>query len=714
MQEVSAMFGQIQLEELSVSLTPMEVQHLNRTRKDALKKIETKGVKLLVKEAASPSQDRKAKASSAAINISVITCDVNQVRADCLVNAANEDLAHKGGIAYAIARQAGTKFIASSNAYIEQHGKVPSGSACVCDPGNLAQVGVKHIINAVAPIYMSQPEPEPGLFSRFLNLVTSQSDPDQAALEAGYKRAILSALELADEKGCKSIAIPAIGTGVFGWDISIASELMIQVICDFQPKSLREVVLFDRCLTKTAQFRVSLEKYKNVKQADVTRDDLPPPMAFPDNPSKVWKWKDNNGKYVLYDWDQQREIELAYEANAQSVRITGDRAGIKSDSIHIPQGFRSAVYDIDFKKMKQINVKSQYCRDVRRDDWKKGDPLPALFEERKKAAAQQHATYVAQQKAKRSDQLASTVAVTSVTQNVIICGPPETLQYAADLLEQEKNTMYKTSHVLADLVQLKTCHFESILQDASLVQLMATKGVSLKTLPASGGFEMKYLDEASKYSIEARLNKLALMEVARQNDVSIPSHWKTQTVQEDHPYSVVKLSPDCAEYKAAAARFCDHGFKCKIESIERIENYQLWHRYSQQKAHLSKFRGHGKVGEVQMVHGTRKTDPGIIMETGFDFRHASEGYYGRGCYFAYSMTYSHNYSFKVNRGKQYQAFIGLVAAGESEIRQKIDRSIIKPKDGYDSVRGLVTDLDWAIIIYNLSSAYPQYLVTYSK
>ena len=58
----------------------------------------------------------------------------------------------------------------------------------------------------------------------------------------------------------------------------------------------------------------------------------------------------------------------------------------------------------------------------------------------------------------------------------------------------------------------------------------------------------------------------------------------------------------------------------KIIQLQRIQNQQLWDKYSLEMKHMSE-QNHGKVNEKKLFHGTRKTDPTVIVRAvrGIDF-----------------------------------------------------------------------------------------------
>ena len=132
--------------------------------------------------------------------IELIKGDITKMNTDAIVNAANEHLAHGGGVAGAISRAGGRDIQNESNDWIKKHGLVKTGSAAITSAGNLA---AKYIIHAVGPIMGSGDEDEK------------------------LKKATLSSLELADRYQLQSIAFPAISTGIFGYPLDRCANVML-------------------------------------------------------------------------------------------------------------------------------------------------------------------------------------------------------------------------------------------------------------------------------------------------------------------------------------------------------------------------------------------------------------------------------------------------------------------------------------------------------
>jgi O-acetyl-ADP-ribose deacetylase (regulator of RNase III) len=57
------------------------------------------------------------------------------------------------------------------------------------------------------------------------------------------RRTTRRCLEVADELGCRTLALPAFGTGVGGFPLSECAEIMVAEVRDHEPESLERVVL---------------------------------------------------------------------------------------------------------------------------------------------------------------------------------------------------------------------------------------------------------------------------------------------------------------------------------------------------------------------------------------------------------------------------------------------------------------------------------------
>jgi O-acetyl-ADP-ribose deacetylase (regulator of RNase III) len=141
--------------------------------------------------------------------LELIEGDITKLDTDAIVNAANERLAHGGGVAAAIARSGGPAIQRESNEWVRKRGRVPTGSAAMTSGGDLR---ADYVIHAVGPVYGSM-------------------SPSKAAQQLAS--AVRSALQMADEHDLQSIALPAISTGIFGYPLTEAAHVMLKSAVDY-------------------------------------------------------------------------------------------------------------------------------------------------------------------------------------------------------------------------------------------------------------------------------------------------------------------------------------------------------------------------------------------------------------------------------------------------------------------------------------------------
>lgn len=161
--------------------------------------------------------------------LELVEGDITEMDTDAIVNAANERLAHGGGVAGVISRKGGPAIQRESDAWVRQHGPVRTGTAAITSGGKLK---ARHVIHAVGPVYDGTP--------RSADLLAS---------------AVRAALSMADEHGLKSIALPAISTGIFGYPMEEAAQVMVSAAIGYaEGKTGLERVVF--CLYGQAPFGV--------------------------------------------------------------------------------------------------------------------------------------------------------------------------------------------------------------------------------------------------------------------------------------------------------------------------------------------------------------------------------------------------------------------------------------------------------------------------
>ncbi len=145
------------------------------------------------------------------VQIEVVEGDITALEVDAIANAANDRLWMGAGVAGAIKRAGGEEIERQAVAL----GPIALGDAVATEAGRLP---AKHVIHAAV---MGQ------------DLATNGE-----IVGAATRRS----LEVADELGLKSLALPAFGTGVGGFPLEEAAEIMIAEVRSFEPKSLERVL----------------------------------------------------------------------------------------------------------------------------------------------------------------------------------------------------------------------------------------------------------------------------------------------------------------------------------------------------------------------------------------------------------------------------------------------------------------------------------------
>ena len=142
--------------------------------------------------------------------------DITIENVDAIVNAANEQLMHGGGVAAVIARKGGRAINQESADWIKEHGKVSHGEPAYTSGGTLP---CKYVIHAVGPVWGSGKE------------------------DKKLRAAVKGSLRVADELEAQSIAFPAISTGIFGFPKDRAAEVIYAAIGDYFKSTSRSRVL---------------------------------------------------------------------------------------------------------------------------------------------------------------------------------------------------------------------------------------------------------------------------------------------------------------------------------------------------------------------------------------------------------------------------------------------------------------------------------------
>ena len=148
--------------------------------------------------------------------------DITQQEVDAAVNAANARLAGGGGVDGAIHRRGGPEIMAETSRRYPDG--CPTGSAVISGAGHLS---ARYVIHAVGPVWRGGTSGEAELLAA----------------------AIRASLQLAVDHDCRSIALPALSAGAYGYPLHLAGEAAITAALAFlrlrSAPQLVRFVLFD-------------------------------------------------------------------------------------------------------------------------------------------------------------------------------------------------------------------------------------------------------------------------------------------------------------------------------------------------------------------------------------------------------------------------------------------------------------------------------------
>ncbi|MFG2988725.1 O-acetyl-ADP-ribose deacetylase [Streptomyces sp. NPDC048257] len=166
--------------------------------------------------------------------ITLVLGDITAEKADAIVNAANSSLLGGGGVDGAIHRRGGPEILAACQDLRRSHyGKgLATGRAVATTAGRLA---AGHVIHTVGPVW--------------------SRDEDRSELLASCYR---ESLRVADELGARTVAFPAISTGIYGWPLDDGARIAVETVRAARTE-VQEVrfVLFDAAAFEV--FQAALE-----------------------------------------------------------------------------------------------------------------------------------------------------------------------------------------------------------------------------------------------------------------------------------------------------------------------------------------------------------------------------------------------------------------------------------------------------------------------
>jgi O-acetyl-ADP-ribose deacetylase (regulator of RNase III) len=144
--------------------------------------------------------------------IEIIKGDITKLKVDAIVNAANYTLMGGAGVDGAIHRAGGVEISDECRKIVAKQGGCNTGEAVITTAGKLP---ARFVIHTVGPVWHDG------------------NNQEEILLASCYR----SALQLATDHKCKTVAFPNISTGAYGFPKQLAAKIAVKTVQDFVQQS---------------------------------------------------------------------------------------------------------------------------------------------------------------------------------------------------------------------------------------------------------------------------------------------------------------------------------------------------------------------------------------------------------------------------------------------------------------------------------------------
>lgn len=657
-------------------------------------------------------------------------------KVDAIINPANEDLQHAGGLAKVILDAAGLVIQTECSTHVQKNGRIPPGSCVALSAGALP---CKRIIHAVGPRWVDGTKGE----------------------EQTLYFTVFRCLQCAGNEKLDSIAFPAISTGIFQVPDDVCARASLKAVRDYNlafPNSTIATVRFV-LFTPTA-FQSFSSHFKSLILPNALPATSPQKSVVMDNPTvssqsmSQWLWADDKGSFTSYPPAVVARCNKEYQQNPQG-------------SFHCL--INKNIYIIDFAKMTQTNIHTNYRRNIRKESlsstqtihWEYANDLgswsPYQTHESQIIETKYQANNITcvlqirgntykidfsrmlqinvqtnnKRRVRRVVPTSGTSMSTSIQKpspilgdakqdvTVVLRGPGDSLPQAKQKLEEKLKSLFKSHSVAFPVaLEIKLCkiirkyNVSSTIEDVTKGgQKKPQKMLKIEGLSSSVDRAVTAIHEEI---IQSQLN-------SEEDQEEYPKEWEQQSTTTQ----LFPVRQGNSEWSKVELLFKQTMPTSTVIQISRIQNSWLWGRYVFQRKRLG-IKNSGKINELELFHGTRSNDPKVIYagEEGFDMRYSAQGMWGQANYFAVNASYSHGYAHSMPDGYK-QMFLVKVLTGDS-YESPPDRSLRKPpmkstagssevsflQMQYDTVTGL-TGGSRVYMTYDNDKAYPAYLIKYT-
>ena len=605
--------------------------------------------------------------------------DITKMKVDAIVNAANDNLDHCGGVALAISNAGGPIVQQSSTEHVKRHGKVPVSHNVILPPGNLP---CQSVIHAVGPIWDSM-------------------NQNKVKNELGH--CVFNICQKADNAGFSSVAIPTISAGIFGFPLQLSTSIIIEAIEHFfsiQPNySLRKLILIDIQDEAMVQFQKICNQKDKFRHCPIPQPFLPiQKKASSSAPQILFEWQENDCTWCSYSESDHNNIRTAYKANPKGTVKTSRK---------------KYTYTVDFISMVQTNDQTQAQRKIRMTNL-----APATDSVPMSASPPASWKEISFEK-------------------VEFFGPRDTLesvkqQFTALTQKLVAKTEFPVTCQMQDLIRI----VDSCKTEYAKFDLEQSDDGNNKVLIE--GFAREVIE--SERNITAEL--LKLLQVQDPQFAPTPKHWNPHTANEMcRLVSLQPTSPEYLDVVNKFKSTLPTAVIVKIERIQNTWLWTRYQQDKQRIVQKSTtganevfvYHGTRTTNPMSVYKGAQ----------GFDFRFSSQGMWGNANYFAVNASYSHSYAHTLGDGSNQMFSVRICAGDVIDLPPNGSLRLPPPKpqaaslaqstqlgfllptppttqdavapqfanDPYDTVSGF-TSGSKVYMIYENGRAYPEYLITY--
>ncbi|KAI8507644.1 positive regulation of interleukin-4-mediated signaling pathway [Branchiostoma belcheri] len=572
--------------------------------------------------------------------------DLTTENVDCIVNVTSKDLDLSGPIAKAICQKAGPSVAAECQQYIRKNGQQDHGAVVLTGAGKLPYKDILHLTHPNANV---------------------------------LKKSIKTCLQVADKRGFKSIAFPAVGTGGFKISPDQAASLMMDGVTDFAQQGAPTSLTTVRITVFQQQMLQNFHSEMDKRAQEVARS-----LGKKSRVAKILGLTSFDGKHSVGDSaSTPKPLLLQFFGTDRTVGMAKKRVQETVDG-----NFKEEkIDDLAVLQLSQDEV----------------DMLKVY-------GHQNNVSVKVDQGSRHCITIQGITDVTTVVNKVweVLHAKKEEARKMEQALSLQKDISWhyeKPDGTYAAFDPLINLQIEEAYKKNRKGKVQYEDDVGQCEIDFS---TMK--EKASGQTSNVRRDDLKASAVTS----AVPSHWDPQPTdpksKKPKLCHLVKLKSSSTEYKTVSSKF---GLG-NIVSIERVQNPTLWSQYCAQKQKIS-LKNPGQNIEQELWHGSSADSCVKIYHNGFNRSYAGvHGVaIGKGTYFATNASYSAGGYASPDASGHKRLFLakvltGLSTPGNSSMIVPPPRPGGGPLDTYDSTSG-----SGMFCVFHDAQAYPEYLITFT-